>query len=653
MSWTDAATQYARALKQGQKYHNACVIRGQNPYPAVLDDVLGESPVARRVPIGVVEIPMERIIGTTTKGRKSAFAGNFMPLLDASTEFGNKWINLCASHLSSGIHDPIICYEYMGQFYVTEGNKRVSVLKSYDCPSIRGNVTRVVPLASEEPQVVAYYEFMAFYQLSNLYDVWLRQPGQYAKLQAALGLAPDHVWSKEEQVNFLYSFRRFKAAFNRLNSEKLDVTPGEALMAWLELHSFAELESMQEAELERSLAAIWADVRLLTQQSPIQISTEDTTQEKINWARLLGFGRITHLNVAFVHAFPPEKSAWTAAHELGREHLKQVMGSSVTATAYQCTYDNACEVMEQAVQDGAQVIFATTPPMIGACRQIAAKHPQVRVLNCSLSMPYAGVRTYYTRIHEGKFITGAIAGAMAQDGGGIGYVANYPIIGTITSINAFALGVRLTNPRARVRLKWSCVPGNPIEEFLAEGVTVISNRDAGATQPHWAWEWGTYRMEPSGALSPLASPRWHWGRFYEKVVRSIFAGNWETLGTEEPTQKAVNYWWGMSSGVIDVELYQKLPSGILQLGDILKNGIVDGSIDPFRCRITDQYGNLRSDGSHTFTPEELMNMDWLCDTLDGSIPSFDELLPASQTLVRHLGLERDSLQPEIGEENVL
>ena len=58
-----------------------------------------------------------------------------------------------------------------------------------------------------------------------------------------------------------------------------------------------------------------------------------------------------------------------------------------------------------------------------------------------------------------------------------------------------------------------------------------------------------------------------------------------------------------------------------------------------------------SDGS--FTPEELMNIDWLCDTLDGTIPSFEELLPASQTLVRHLGVERDSLQPETGEERAL
>ncbi len=42
-------------------------------------------------------------------------------------------------------------------------------------------------------------------------------------------------------------------------------------------------------------------------------------------------------------------------------------------------------------------------------------------------MPYTGVRTYYSRIYEGKFITGAIAGAMAKDDQ-VGYVASYPIL---------------------------------------------------------------------------------------------------------------------------------------------------------------------------------------------------------------------------------
>ncbi|MBE5802733.1 MAG: BMP family ABC transporter substrate-binding protein [Clostridiales bacterium] len=650
MSWQEAATQYAKALKQGQKHHNACVIRGKNPYPAVLDDVVGESPVARRVPIGVVEIPMEQITGTTTTGRKSAFAGNFMPLLDPGSEFAIKWISLCQSHLYEGIHDPIICYEYMGQFYVTEGNKRVSVLKSYDCPSIRGSVTRVVPPLTDDPQVVAYYEFMNFFQLSNLYDVWLRQPGQYAKLQAALGLAPDHVWTKDEQISFLYSFRRFKASFVRLNTDALDVTPAEALMIWLQLNTFSQLEDMDVIELDKSLAAIWSDVRLQAQGLPIQISTDAPEKDKLSLPRLLGIGKINHLKVAFVHSYPPEKSVWTAAHEVGREQLAAAMGERITIQVYQCTNETAFDVMSTAVQDGAQVIFATTPPMIGACRQIAARHPQVRVLNCSLSMPYTGIRTYYSRMHEGKFITGAIAGAMA-DANSIGYVANYPIIGTIAGINAFALGARLTNPRAKVKLKWSCVSGAPVEELLNEGVTVISNRDGGSEQPHWAWEWGTYQVQEDERLLPLATPQWNWGQFYEKVIESIFNGSWDALDTQ--SAQAVNYWWGMSSGVIDVQLYDKLPDGVKQLAAILKQGIISGAIDPFRCRIVDQNGVVRNDGTQEFTHEDLMNMDWLCDLVEGDIPTFDQLLPASHALVRHLGVERDKLQPETEEERAL
>ena len=54
-------------------------------------------------------------------------------------------------------------------------------------------------------------------------------------------------------------------------------------------------------------------------------------------------------------------------------------------------------------------------------------------------MSYAGLRTYYSRIYESKFITGAIAGAMARNDT-IGYIANYPIFGVPAGINAFALG---------------------------------------------------------------------------------------------------------------------------------------------------------------------------------------------------------------------
>ena len=127
MSRAEALEQYANALKMGKKYYNACMAKGQYPYPRVLDEMLSNVQTAGTVNVGLVDIPSERIVGTWTSGRKAAFAGNFMPLLDSETEFGGKWIALCEAHLgATGITDPITCFEYP----VTDGAVREHYLAS-------------------------------------------------------------------------------------------------------------------------------------------------------------------------------------------------------------------------------------------------------------------------------------------------------------------------------------------------------------------------------------------------------------------------------------------------------------------------------------------------------------------------------------------
>ena len=111
-----------------------------------------------------------------------------------------KWINLCQAHLSDeGINEPIRCFEYLGRFYVQEGNKRVSVLKSYGAASIPGRVVRLVPVWSEEREVRLYYEFLGAYQLTGLYQVNFTRFGSFPKLQAALGHSADYKWSEDDR----------------------------------------------------------------------------------------------------------------------------------------------------------------------------------------------------------------------------------------------------------------------------------------------------------------------------------------------------------------------------------------------------------------------------------------------------------------------
>ena len=652
MSRQEAAEQYNKALKQGQKNYKECIIRGRYPYPQVLDEILDEHMVTGRVDMGVIEVPTEQIVGTKSAGRRSAFASDFMPLLDPDTEFAQKWMSLCAAHLGDeGIRDPIRCYEYMGRFYVQEGNKRVSVLKSYGASTIPGYVIRVVPAWSDDPAIRAYYDFMASYQMTGLYRVYFSRPGSFAKLQAALGFEPDHVWTADERQHFVAGLTYFRDALRKQSPEELPVTPADALLVWLRVYSFEQLWSFSSAELNKSVAAVWPDIKLFAADKPISVSTETEEQKAEDIPSPKFFGRLLHavfpdhLNVAFVNEYTPEESTWVRAHDLGRQYLEAMMGDKVTVRVFNGARSGeaAENAMLEAAKDGTQVIFATTPTLISACRKLAAKYPGIRVLNCSAAMPYAGVRTYYSRIYEGKFITGAIAGAMSRDGE-IGYVASNPIFGVPASINAFALGARLTNPRARIKLRWFCVEDGAMSALAAEGTEIISNRDI-PTPDRIREPWGLCQAEPDGTLHFLASPYWHWGNFYVKLVRSIFSGGWDELNIQEE-ERAVNYWWGMSSRTVDVLLSPDLPAGVAQLVQILRKGIIDGSIEPFRRPIRSQDGQVRNDGEKWFSPEEILHMDWLCEGVEGSIPAYDQLLPVSRTLVRLQGVYRDQIPPE-------
>jgi hypothetical protein len=102
----------------------------------------------------------------------------------------------------------------------------------------------------------------------------------------------------------------------------------------------------------------------------------------------------------------------------------------------------------------------------------------------------------------------------------------------------------------------------------------------------------------------------------------------------------------MDSGVIDLTLSDNLPDGLKHLASILRQGLQNGTIDPFRRHITAQDGSVKNDGSRSLSPEELLHMDWLCQNVEGSIPAFDTILPYSQAMVRELGVYRDSIPME-------
>ena len=71
--------EYEKAQKLGLKAFKNAVSKGENEYLPVLDEILEGVDIVGEMPLGIVQIPLDRIVGTSNVGRTYAFANNFVP----------------------------------------------------------------------------------------------------------------------------------------------------------------------------------------------------------------------------------------------------------------------------------------------------------------------------------------------------------------------------------------------------------------------------------------------------------------------------------------------------------------------------------------------------------------------------------------------
>ena len=653
----DAKMNYEKACHLGKK---------EGGYPAVLDTILEERHITApaEVSLGLVSIPVDRIVGTKSKGRSQSFSKSFYPVLKENTEFASKWISLCNAHLNEGIREPIKAYEFMNEFYVEEGNKRVSVLKYFGAVSIPANVIRIIPPQSDDKETRIYYEFMDFYSLSEINDIWFSRPGSFARLQRLVGKMPNEPWSNEDRKTFHSSYALFQEAFEALDEKKTSlipgttvlnslensaekkkssVLPGDAFLYYIDLYGYDSLQTDSAAELKKKLKKTRDEFQLLQSDQSVALQMDPGESKKKNLLLRLIPAGTKKLRVCFIYARTVDTSSWSYAHDLGRAHLQQAFSDQVITSYYENgTLENISGLLQKAIDAGNDLIFTTSPIFLKESLKAAIDHPEVKILNCSLNTSHKHIRTYYARMHEAKFLMGAIAGAMAENDK-IGYVADYPIYGNIASINAFALGAQMVNPRATVYLEWSRRTHPVKKTFFADhDISVISGKDSTAPGMY-DQQFGLYC--PDGdSIWNMAMPVWNWGRFYEQMIRNVMNGSWK-LDDEKDTTKGLNYWWGMSSGIVDVICSHRLPIGTSRLIALLKETICRGDFNPFSGIMYSQNGVIKGQSSDALTSEEIITMDWLAQNIVGSIPSKDDLDEPARDLAAVQGVKEEDRLP--------
>ena len=145
--------------------------------------------------------PIAQIIGTNTAGgrrRLPRISCRFW-ILGRSLQR----VAICEAHLGdTGITDPIRCFEYMGCFYVQEGNKRVSVLKTFDAPTIRARMSRAscrfIPMIRLCGSIMNFCTFTGSAACIRCIST---TSATYPKLQARWALTPT-TSGRREKVRF-------------------------------------------------------------------------------------------------------------------------------------------------------------------------------------------------------------------------------------------------------------------------------------------------------------------------------------------------------------------------------------------------------------------------------------------------------------------
>ena len=629
--------EYSQARRLALKAYRQDMDARRNPYLQVLDEILPFVKTAGETDLGLVEIPLSRVVGTRTSGRTRAFAGNFMPLLPEESEFADKWCSLYRSHLEVGIREPVIACEFMNYYYIIEGNKRISVLKFTGAVSAPAYVTRIIPAPGDTPELKIYYEYMDFYRVSGINTIYFSREGSFARLCELLGLEGRSQWSRDDRLSFSSAFLRFSKIYEEKGGAKLPLQPGDGFLLYLGIYGWDGMLEKSMDQLRKEISLLWPELESMASGGTVRLVTQPEKPKETSFIKKLIPAPRPRLTVGFLYYGDTYSSGWTYAHDLGRLYLENEMGDQITTRVYDGLRTDAEgeKAIEQAIADGCQVIFTTSVRFLDASIRVSIRHPDIRILNCSLNTYSGHMRTYYGRLYEAKFLVGMLAGILT-DCGKIGYIAEMPLVGTAAAINAFALGVQMVAPDAKVLLAWSSAKeGNAEQELKDAGVSLISGPEMLAPS-HSPKPYGLYRPQDCGGAS-LASSIWHWGKFYHRIMQTIANGNW-ARESQGAAGDSINYWWGISSGIIDVIYSKTIPARSVQLMEMVKKQIVNGSFQIFSGDIRDQNGALRISEKEPLTPLQIVRMDWLAENVAGRIPSQEEMEDEAAQMMKTQGI---------------
>ena len=248
-------------------------------------------------------------------------------------------------------------------------------------------------------------------------------------------------------------------------------------------------------------------------------------------------------NVGLVVLGDVHHPGWNASNYEGILSACDKLGANLIVRDHVVERKGEClkAVRELAAKDCKLIVLASFsyPEEL---RPFANEFPDVFFINMSSKSYTSNMATYFPRMYQGRYLSGALAG-MRSKSGVIGYVAAMPNAEVLRGINAFLLGARRINPNARVVVAWTNSWEDPERESLLTerlireaGADFITYHQDDAAAAETANRLGVESVMynapiPEGLRHVLCSVNCRWDIFYHNILRNHLKGELRVMRT--------------------------------------------------------------------------------------------------------------------------
>jgi basic membrane protein A and related proteins len=328
------------------------------------------------------------------------------------------------------------------------------------------------------------------------------------------------------------------------------------------------------------------------------------------------------LKVGFIYLGPVGDFGWTYQHDAARKEAVAKYGDAIKTTYVENVPEgpDSEKVLADLASSGHKLIFATSFGYMNYVLKVAKRFPDVHWEHATGYKRDKNVSNYNIRFYQARYVQGVIAGRLSKTGVA-GYVGSIPVPEVVQGMNAFMLGMKSVNPKARMKFimvnSWYDPPkeGDAAKALMDQGCDIITQHtdspaplQAAATRGIKAFGQST-DMAKFATGAQLSASVDAWGPYYIQRIGDELAGKWTST----------DVWGGFAEGMLDMSPFTNMPDAAAAEAKAMVEAIKSGKNKVFTGPIVDQTGAVKVAAGASMDDGALNAMQWLVQGIEGKL----------------------------------